>query len=284
MAVIDVPGYDNNGYPVRTDHLGRRLRADDRGKGRRRDGRARSGNQRHAEDRNSKQQVEGSVVDDRARRAAEQKDRPDHQQGETEARPDAAGPELAPSAPSPAAPSPSSTDQVTFDEAELLASHRYAEPLVVAGVRCHGGFDDDGTYVSPRTATRVPAIAAWQAKHRRDFGTDLLDLPLDTWPEHYPNVAQGRFLIESGVPDPISATLTRVGTGGGPWDLLEPQNRRPLPVARPPRRAARSCHARAASGAPRPVHAGRSPAWSPTRRWSASRAPSSLRSTRSPCW
>ena len=107
------------------------------------------------------------------------------------------------------------TDQVAYDEAELLASHDYAEPLVVAGVRCHGGFDDDGTYVSPRTANRVPAITAWQDKHRRDFGTELLDLPLDTWPEHYPNVAQARFLIESGIPDPISATLTRVGTVEG---------------------------------------------------------------------
>lgn len=112
------------------------------------------------------------------------------------------------------------TDQVTYDEAELLASHRYAEPLVVAGVRCHGGFDDDGRYVSPRTAHRTAAIAAWQAKHRSDFGTDLLDLPLDTWPEHYPNVAQARLLIESGVPQPIIATLTRVGTVEGFGGLI----------------------------------------------------------------
>lgn len=112
------------------------------------------------------------------------------------------------------------TDQVTFDAPELLASHRYAEPLVVAGVRCHGGFDDDGAYVSPRTVNRVPAIAAWQAKHRRDFGTEPLDLPLDTWPEHYPNVAQARFLIASGVPEPVIATLTRVGTVEGFGGLI----------------------------------------------------------------
>jgi len=112
------------------------------------------------------------------------------------------------------------TDQVDFAPAELLASHRYAEPLVVAGVRCHGGFDDDGGYVSPRTVNRVPAIAAWQAQHRRDFGTELLDLPLDTWPEHYPNVAQARFLIENGVPGPIIATLTRVGTVEGFGGLI----------------------------------------------------------------
>ena len=112
------------------------------------------------------------------------------------------------------------TDQVEYAPAELLASHRYAEPLVVAGRRCHGGFDDDGTYVSPRTANRVPAIAAWQAQHGRDFGTELLDLPLDTWPEHYPNVAQARFLVESGVPGPVIATLTRVGTVEGFGGLI----------------------------------------------------------------
>jgi hypothetical protein len=105
--------------------------------------------------------------------------------------------------------------QVDFTERELLASADYAEPLVVRGVRCHGGFVDDGGYVSPRTLNRRPAIEAWQAKHRRDFGTDLLDLPLDTWPEHYPNVAQARFLVESGVPEPIISTLTRIGTVEG---------------------------------------------------------------------
>jgi hypothetical protein len=107
------------------------------------------------------------------------------------------------------------TDQVTYSEAELLAEPDYVEPLVVGGVRCHGGFTGDGAYASPRTANRVPAIAAWQAKHRQDFGTDLLDLPLETWPSHYPNVAQARFLVESGVPEPIIASLTRIGTVEG---------------------------------------------------------------------
>ena len=107
------------------------------------------------------------------------------------------------------------TDQVTFSEHELLATADYAEPLVVGGVVCHGGFDGDGTYVSPRTQNRAPAIAAWQAKHRADFGTELLDLPLDTWPEHYPNVEQARFLVASGVPEPIISALTRIGTVEG---------------------------------------------------------------------
>lgn len=107
------------------------------------------------------------------------------------------------------------TDQVVFSEDELLASHDFSEPLVAGGTRCHGGFVNDGTYVSPRTLNRVPAIAAWQDQHARQFGTDLLDLSLDTWPEAYPNVAQGRYLIEVGAPEPIVASLTRIGTVEG---------------------------------------------------------------------
>ena len=40
------------------------------------------------------------------------------------------------------------------------AVHRVDEPLVVGGVRCHGGFLHDGTYVSPRTKVRAPAIVS----------------------------------------------------------------------------------------------------------------------------
>jgi hypothetical protein len=107
------------------------------------------------------------------------------------------------------------TVQTEYTEHELLENHHYSEPLIAGGVRCHGGFDDDGNYVSPRTKTRVPAIKAWQQNHRDQFGKELLDLPLETWPENYPNVAQAKFLIREGVTDPISATLTRIGTVEG---------------------------------------------------------------------
>lgn len=107
------------------------------------------------------------------------------------------------------------TDQVTFTEAELLLDHDVAEPLVEGGVRCHGGFDATGAYVSPRTRFRVPAIEAWQAQHTALFGTEVLHVPLDTWPAHVPNVAQARHLITAGVPEPLIATLTRIGTVEG---------------------------------------------------------------------
>jgi hypothetical protein len=105
--------------------------------------------------------------------------------------------------------------QTEWSEAELLASTPGVTPLVAAGVRCHGGFDGDGAYHSPRTRFRTPAIAAWQQRHQEDFGTEILDVPLSTWPESYPNVAQAKFLLRSGVRDPMITVLTRIGTVEG---------------------------------------------------------------------
>ena len=83
------------------------------------------------------------------------------------------------------------------------------------GVKCHGGFDDDGDYVSPRTKNRWTAINNWKAEHAKNFGTELLDIGLDRWPAHYPNVAQAKYLLEQGVTEPMISTLTRVGTVEG---------------------------------------------------------------------
>jgi hypothetical protein len=105
--------------------------------------------------------------------------------------------------------------QTTWTERELLEGDRVTEPLVLAGYRCHGGFDADGTYRSPRTRFRVPAIEAWQRNHREQFGTELLDVPLETWPSTYPSVAQSRFLLEQGVREPVIMALTRIGTVEG---------------------------------------------------------------------
>jgi hypothetical protein len=107
-----------------------------------------------------------------------------------------------------------------FSAAELLESHRYEEPLVAGGVRCHGGFTADGTYVSPRTLNRVPAIQAWERQRRDQFGTPILDVALDTWPPNYPNVAQAKSLLRSGVPGPVISTLTRIGTVEGFGSLI----------------------------------------------------------------
>jgi hypothetical protein len=105
--------------------------------------------------------------------------------------------------------------QLTWAEAELLSDDDVAEPLVAGGVRCHGGFTQDGTYVSPRTKYRVPATKAWQQSHREVFGTEILDAPLELWPEVFPNVAQTKYLLREGVSEPTISSLTRIGTVEG---------------------------------------------------------------------
>ncbi len=105
--------------------------------------------------------------------------------------------------------------QLTWTERELLADHETVEPLVAGGVHCHGGFDANGAYVSPRTANRTPAVAAWQQSHRDQFGTEILDAPIELWPEVFPNVAQSKYLLREGVREPTISSLTRIGTVEG---------------------------------------------------------------------
>jgi hypothetical protein len=104
---------------------------------------------------------------------------------------------------------------VHYREDELLADNEIAQPLFAGGVRCHGGYTDDGAYVPPRTKYRVPATKAWQHSHRAQFGTEILDAPIDLWPEPYPNVAQAKYLLSEGVREPIITSLTRIGTVEG---------------------------------------------------------------------
>ena len=122
------------------------------------------------------------------------------------------------------------TLQTEFTEQELLLDAAVAEPLIAGGVRCHGGFDDEGRYVSPRMRFRGPGIVAWQEKHREEFGAEPMDIPLETWPAHFPSVEQARYLIDQGVPEPLIATLTRIGTVegfGANIRLLQPGDLQP---------------------------------------------------------
>jgi hypothetical protein len=113
---------------------------------------------------------------------------------------------------------------LTWSEAELLAGDAVAEPLVAGGVRCHGGFTDDGRYVSPRTKYRVPATKAWQQSHQELFGTEILDAPIELWPEVFPNVAQTKNLLAEGVVAPTIGALTRIGTVEGFGSMIRAVN------------------------------------------------------------
>src|SRR5882724_6239128 len=103
----------------------------------------------------------------------------------------------------------------TFDE--ILSEHVYERPLVVDGVRCHGGFVD-GRYVSPRTRLRSTAIAAWQAR-LPPGALDAVLGPISAHvPAHFPNDAQTRLLVREGVRMPLVRILSLIaiieGFGG----------------------------------------------------------------------
>jgi len=100
---------------------------------------------------------------------------------------------------------------LAYTPQELLSSGVYAEPLIAGGVRCHGGFDSDGRYRSPRTLHRAPAILAWKEQLARSSGDPdraLIDIPRSFVPPQYPNVAQAKLLLRNGVRDPMVRALT----------------------------------------------------------------------------
>ncbi len=94
-----------------------------------------------------------------------------------------------------------------YERDALLESGEYAEPLIAGGVRCHGGFDADGRYRSPRTLHREPAIRAWQDRLQRD-GHALVRIDPVLMPPQYPNVEQAKLLLKEGVQDPVVRRLT----------------------------------------------------------------------------
>jgi hypothetical protein len=99
------------------------------------------------------------------------------------------------------------TDRLVYSKEELLESDGCHAPLVAGGVRCHGGFDADGAYRSPRVRHRGPAILAWQARLARE-GAALVEVPRELMPPQYPNLAQSKLLLRAGVRDPIVRALT----------------------------------------------------------------------------
>ena len=100
---------------------------------------------------------------------------------------------------------------LVYSRDDLLAEHGYARPLEVAGYRLHGGFDESGAYLPPRTLHRWPAVRAWQqALQARGFPlieatTRLLETPA------YPNYAQQKLLLQNGLGQTLWNSLTITG-------------------------------------------------------------------------
>jgi hypothetical protein len=125
---------------------------------------------------------------------------------------------------------PSATDlPLDYTREQLLDSGPYAEPLIAGGVRCHGGFEADGRYRSPRTRHRGPAIRAWQERLARE-GHALLAIDPALMPPQYPNVAQARLLLEEGVRDPVVRRLTIIAIVEGFGAIIRDVRVPPLDV------------------------------------------------------
>ncbi len=119
----------------------------------------------------------------------------------TRSRPDP----MSASARAPAAPLPG---QLEFSPQQLLSGDVTDEPLIADGLLCHGGFID-GAYVSPRCLYREPAIRNWQ-RRLLDEGGALISLPTKYVPPHYPNYEQAKLLLQEGVVDPVTRSLTTI--------------------------------------------------------------------------
>ena len=100
--------------------------------------------------------------------------------------------------------------RLSFTAEELLANVPVKEPLIVKGIRCHGGFDAHGRYHSPRTLWRVPAVDAWQKQHLATSPLPLVEIPEDAIPPHAIGVQQARFLVREGVREPVIRLLSEI--------------------------------------------------------------------------
>ena len=100
--------------------------------------------------------------------------------------------------------------RLSFSFDELLENPKYDRTLTVNDRRCHGGFDQDGKYQSPRTVWRNPAIKAWQEQHLATSRLPLIEVPRDVIPPYTPNVEQARFLLKNGVREPLVRILTEI--------------------------------------------------------------------------
>ena len=120
------------------------------------------------------------------------------------------------------------TAQVEFTEEELLAdldgrraAHRRRRPLPRRLRRRRP------LRLAPDEVPRCRPSPPGASRTAHRFASELIDVPLEWWERSFPNVEQARFLIRAGVPEPLMATLTRIGTVegfGANIRLLQPKD------------------------------------------------------------
>ena len=97
------------------------------------------------------------------------------------------------------------SEEALYREAPTTRQHE------LGGVRMHGGFDDSGAYVPPRSGGRREAMDAWTAA-LRERGGELFDADASLLTgARMPNTAQQALLLENGIAQPFWNGLTITG-------------------------------------------------------------------------
>jgi hypothetical protein len=101
--------------------------------------------------------------------------------------------------------------KLVYTREEIMAEDAYAKPQIEAGYRLHGGFDANGTYISPRTKNRWPAVKAWQ-EELTSKGAPLIDATVRLLKRgSYPSASQQKLLLNSGLGETLWNSLTITG-------------------------------------------------------------------------
>lgn len=101
--------------------------------------------------------------------------------------------------------------RLRYTRDEIMSSHDYVRPHEEAGYRLHGGFTADGTYVSPRTKVRWPAVKAW-GEALKARGWPLIDATGALLKrEGYPTFEQQKLLLKEGFGQTLWNSLTTTG-------------------------------------------------------------------------
>jgi len=94
---------------------------------------------------------------------------------------------------------------------EIEAEHPYSSAHVELDIELHGGFDEAGQYLSPRTLYRVDAVNNWRAA-LETRGFQLIDADISLLKEEsYPNPAQQKLLLGHGLGQTLFNSLTNIG-------------------------------------------------------------------------
>ena len=101
--------------------------------------------------------------------------------------------------------------KVVYTIDEIEAEHVYATPHIECGVKLHGGFAEDGSYVSPRTRNRWEAVNNWH-QQLKDRGVEIVEASTNLLIEpNFPNIAQQVFLLKNGIEQGFWNSLTITG-------------------------------------------------------------------------